>query len=97
MERLARASFPTPKSRKSRHLVLIMIKKHIYFILFLPGSTVHYELVFSDDPDLPFWDPSEHVVLEAAPVVEEQDRRSCNTRKDRDKRQNRHTCGIFIG
>ena len=23
--------------------------------------------------------------------------RNCNNRKDRDKRKNRHTCGIFIG
>ena len=71
------------------------------FLTISLGSTVHYELVWSDDSQLPDWDPEKHLVLGADPVPKtvtgDQERRSCNTRKDRDKRQNRHTCGIFIG
>ena len=65
-------------------------------IQYIKGSTTYYELVFTDDENLPYWDPSMHVVLDLLPV-EEEGRKSCNTCKDRDKRQNRHTCGIFIG
>ena len=63
---------------------------------YIKGSTTYYEFVFTKDPNLPYWDPSKHVVLGHLPV-EEEGRKSCNTRKDRDKRQNQDTCGIFIG
>ena len=58
---------------------------------------MQFDLVWSKDGDLPVWDASRHVALEAEDVPKSQEKRACNTRKDRDKRQNRHTCGIFIG
>ena len=58
---------------------------------------MQYELVWTEDESLPDWDPEKHVVLESEPVTDVQERKKCNTRKDRDKRLNRHTCGIFIG
>ena len=61
------------------------------------GSTVQYELVWSEDKNLPDWDPERHVLLDPVPLPVNPERRQCNTRKDRDRRQNRHTCGIFIG
>ena len=60
------------------------------------GSVSQYEHFWSNSEDLPLWDPQQHVLIEPAEIELVQDR-VCNTRKDRDKRQNRHTCGIFIG
>ena len=58
---------------------------------------MQYNLVWSNDGDLPEWDASRHVALETEALAYNREKRACNTRKDRDKRQNRHTCGIFIG
>ena len=60
------------------------------------GSVSYYELVWSEDASLPVWDPLKHALIDMD-VVEVSEDRHCNTRKDRDKRLNRHTCGIFIG
>ena len=91
--------FPIPRWRKLRNLVSLLCVPLFYFkIQILTGTTTYYELVFSDDANLPYWDPSKHVVLDLTPfATEERGKKSCNTRKDKDKRQNRHTCGIFIG
>ena len=58
---------------------------------------MHYELVWSNADNLPEWDPSKYVELEAEAVPTTREGRKSNTRKDSDKRLNRHTCGIFIG
>ena len=99
MMSLAMGKFPILKWRKLRNLVCLLCIPCLYFkIQIFTGTTTYYELVFSDDANLPYWDPSKHVVLETTPpATEERGKKSCNTRKDKDKRQNRHTCGIFIG
>ena len=38
---------------------------------------------------------TKHVELEAEAVPTTREGRKCNTRKDRDNRSNRHTCGIL--
>ena len=43
------------------------------------GSVSQYELVWSNDTDLPFWDPEKHVLIEPTDVEVGQDR-VCNTR-----------------
>ena len=81
-EQTGNGKLPSPKVKEARR----------------NGSTVHYELVWTEDDSLPDWDPEKHILLqEPEPAPASRDKRSCNTRKDRDRRQNRHTCGIFIG
>ena len=80
-DRTGNSRIPVPKVKEARRA----------------GTTVQYELVWTEDNSLPDWDPEKHVLLEPEPVPATQERRKCNTRKDRDRRQNRHTCGIFIG
>ena len=67
--------------------------------MFIVGSTVQYDLVWSQDKNLPDWNSAQYTELEDVPSTTDQNSegRNCNTRKDRDRRQNRHTCGIFIG
>ena len=81
-EQTGNGKLPSPKVKEARR----------------NGSTVQYELVWTEDESLPDWDPEKHILLqEPEPAPASQEKRSCNTRKDRDRRQNRHTCGIFIG
>ena len=89
---------PNPKVKEVKKSGKPCIHHCNFKIQIVTGSTTYYELVFSDDANLPYWDPSKHVVLESTTTAtEERGKKSCNTRKDKDKRQNRHTCGIFIG
>ena len=80
-EETGNGKLPTPKVKESKK----------------QGSTIQYELVWSNDSSLPEFDPAKHILLEPAESPLTKEKRSCNTRKDRDRRQNRHTCGIFIG
>ena len=54
--------------------------------------------MWDGDNNLSEWVPEEQIIdLDTAEVPTTREARTCNTRKDRDKRKNRHTCGIFIG
>ena len=80
-KKTGKGAIPTPKVGGSRK----------------QGSATQYELVWSGDDNLREWVPEHDLIdLDEAevPVAET---RNCNTRKDKDKRKNRHTCGIFIG
>ena len=62
------------------------------------GSALEYKLVWSGDDNLTEWVPEHEIIdLDKAEIPSSTEARACNTRKDRDKRKNRHTCGIFIG
>lgn len=62
------------------------------------GTALEYQLVWSGDDNLSEWVPEHEIFdLDKAELPTSTEARSCNTRKDRDKRKNRHTCGIFIG
>ena len=65
---------------------------------FSEGTTLQYQLVWEGDDNLTEWVPEKDIFdLNDAEVPTTGESRSCNTRKDRDRRKNRHTCGIFIG
>ena len=62
------------------------------------GSATQYQLVWDGENNLSEWVAEKHMIdLDSAEVPISKEKRHCNTRKDRDKRKNRHTCGIFIG
>ena len=61
------------------------------------GSATQYELVWSGDDNLREWVPEQDLINLDEAEVPVSETRNCNTRKDKDKRKNRHTCGIFIG
>ena len=61
------------------------------------GSVVQYQLVWEGEDGLTEWVPAEDILNLDEAEVPAPEARSCNTRKDRDRRKNRHTCGMFIG
>ena len=73
-------------------------KKTMFKSIILAGSAKQYQLVWDGDNNLSEWVPEDQIIdLDTAEVPTSKEARTCNTRKDRDKRKNRHTCGIFIG
>ena len=67
-------------------------------MLYIIGTALEYKLVWSGDDNLTEWVPEHEIIdLDKAEIPSTLEARACNTRKDRDKRKNRHTCGIFIG
>ena len=59
------------------------------------GSTIQHKLSWdTNDESLEIWIPEKHIELRFEKIEED---RNCNTKKDKDKRQNRWTAGIFIG
>ena len=61
-------------------------------------TALQYQLVWDGEDNLTEWVPESEIIdLDKAEVPSSGETRNCNTRKDRDKRKNRHTCGIFIG
>ena len=99
LKRLEMVNCLQPRSRNPQSMVTHINSQTVKIEIFnYAGSTVQYDLVWSKDENLPVWDSEKHIQLEAEaePVLVSKSK-SCNTRKDRDRRQNRHTCGIFIG
>lgn len=95
--RLVMVNYLLQKSKKPGNMVSFNKNKQFHLNLKILGSTVQYDLVWSRDKNLPDWDAEKLVVLETGSLPASKEKRACNTRKDKDKRQNRHTCGIFIG
>ena len=62
------------------------------------GTSVQFQLVWDEDESLTEWVlEKEFFDLQLPELPESSETRTCNTRKDKDRRKNRHTCGIFIG
>ena len=60
------------------------------------GNTQLVSLSWNAADEYPVWD-FESEVDETTDTDDEVQQLSCNTRKDKDSRFHRHTCGIFIG
>ena len=89
---------PTPRVAGSRRKGKVEEVNDNVVILTLVGSAKQYQLVWDGDNNLSEWVPEDQIIdLDTAEVPTSKEARMCNTRKDRDKRKNRHTCGIFIG
>ena len=59
------------------------------------GSTIQHKLSWdTNDESLEIWIPEKHIELRFEEIEED---RNCNRKKNKDKRQNRWTAGIFIG
>ena len=89
---------PTPRVAGSRRKGKVEEVNDNVVILTLVGNAKQYQLVWDGDNNLSEWVPEDQIIdLDTAEVPTSKEARTCNTRKDRDKRKNRHTCGIFIG
>ena len=98
-KKTGKGTIPTPRVAGTRKRGGCNHKYSVILILsFLNiGSAQQYQLVWDGDDNLSEWVPQKDIInLEDAEVPSATER-NCNTRKDRDKRKNRHTCGIFIG